>query len=119
RRRWADAATMNGQMDHLLAMSDRPNIMVQVLPFDAPPERQSPISSHFTLISVPSPGAAGPLQLAYTEGEGEIRYLDDRKALKAHERAWSRVTAAALSFSESRKLIQHAGDEFKEKAQDR
>lgn len=114
RRKWADAATMREQMDYLISMSDRPNIMLQVLPFDAPPGRRSPIGNHFVLLSVPSPGAAGPLELAYIEGEGEIRYQDDKKALKAHDAAWARLTSAALNFNDSRKFIKRVANEFNE-----
>ena len=112
RREWADAETMREQMHYLVSMSDRRNIMLQVLPFNAPPGRQSPISNRFVLLSVPSPGVAGPLELAYTEGEGEIRYLDDKKALKAHDAAWARLTSAALNFADSRKFVKQVAAEF-------
>lgn len=63
----------------------------------------------FTLLRVPSPGAAGPLEIASTESPGEIRYMDDRKALDAHESAWARLSSAALSFADSRAFIQRIG----------
>ena len=69
--------------------------MLQVLPFRAQPGRRSPIGNRFTVVRVPSPGTAGPLELAYTEAEGEIRYLDDRKALAAYESAWVRLGRAS------------------------
>lgn len=114
RRMWGDAGVMREQIDHLIKVSNRPNIMIQVMPFDVPPGRRSPISNRFTILRVPSPGAAGPLELAYTEGEGEIRYLDDKRALAAHDKAWARLTAAALSFSDSRKFMKQLRTQFTE-----
>ncbi|GAA2801962.1 helix-turn-helix transcriptional regulator [Saccharopolyspora taberi] len=113
RRMWGDAEVMREQLDYLVKISNRRNVMIQVLPFKSPPGRRSPIGNRFVLLRVPSPGAAGPLELAYVEGEGEIRYLDDKKALAAHDNAWARLTSAALSFSESRKFIGQVAREFK------
>jgi len=112
RRVWGDADVMREQLDYVIKLSNRPNVMLQVMPFDAPPGRRSPIGNRFTLVRVPSPGVAGPLELAYTEGEGEIRYLDDKKALTAHDMAWTRLSTAALSFEESRKFMRQVAREF-------
>lgn len=114
RRRWADDATMREQLHHLVSVSKRRNIMVQVLPFDAPPGRRSPVGNRFVLLSVPSPGAAGPLEITYVEGEGEIRYMDDKKALKAHNVSWARLTAAAMNLNDSRAFIKHVAEEFQD-----
>lgn len=114
RRMWGEPAVMREQIDHLIKMSNRPHIMIQVMPFDVPPGRRSPISNRFTILRVPSPGAAGPLELAYTEGEGEIRYLDDKRALAAHDKAWARLTSTALSFVDSRRFMKQVRTELKE-----
>lgn len=85
RRAWGGTDVMREQVNHLIKLSNRPNVMIQIMPFNAPPGRRSPIGHRFTLVRVPSPGVAGPLELAYTESVGEIRYLDDKDALTAHE----------------------------------
>ncbi|MGP4015054.1 DUF5753 domain-containing protein [Saccharopolyspora sp. 5N708] len=87
RRVWGDSEVMREQIDYLIKLSDRPNIHLQVMPFDQPHGRRSPIGNRFTMIRMPTSGAAGPLELVYVEGEGEIRDLDDKKALAAHEKA--------------------------------
>lgn len=112
RRVWGDAAVMREQIDYLIKLSKRPNVLLQVLPFDLPTGRQVPISTAFTLIRVPSPGAAGPLEIAYVEGEGEIRYLDDKKALTAHEASWTRLSNAALRFDETRKFLSRVSKDY-------
>lgn len=112
RRVWGDDEVMAEQIEHLIALSNRRNVMIQVMPFRAKPGRRSPIGNRFTLLHVPTPGAAGPLELAYIESESEVRYQDDRKALQAHESAWARLTNAALSFDETREFMQQTLREF-------
>lgn len=112
RRVWGDVAVMREQIDYLIKLSNRSNVHLQVMPFDQPAGRRSPIANPFTLIRVPSPGAAGPLELAYVEGEVEVRYLDDQKALKAYEAAWARLSNAALRFDETRKFLQTVLQDF-------
>jgi hypothetical protein len=114
RRRWASAEVMRDQIEHLIALSDQPNVMIQVMPFRTAPGRRCPIGTRFTLLRVPSPGEAGPLELAYTEGEGEIRYLDDKKALAAHDSAWARLTNVALRFDETREFLRAVAREYTE-----
>lgn len=113
RRTCGDAEVMRAQIDYLIKLSKRPNVMLQVMPFGQPAGQRSPIKSPFTMIHVPSPGAAGPLELVYVEGEGEIRYLDDKKALAAHEAAWARVSNAALRFEETRKFLKSVLQDFR------
>jgi predicted XRE-type DNA-binding protein len=114
RRYWADAEVMREQVDYLIKLSNRPNVMLRIVPFKAPLGRRSPIGNRFTLLRVPSPGIAGPLEMAYAEGEGEIRYLDDKRALAAHTDAWDRLTNAALSFDDSRKFMRQIAADFRD-----
>ncbi|WP_245812197.1 DUF5753 domain-containing protein [Actinophytocola xinjiangensis] len=112
RRVWGGEAVMREQLDYLIKLSNRPNIMIQVMPFNAPPGRRSPIGTRFILLQIPSPGAAGPLELAYTEDDTEIRYLDDKKALAKREQAWTRMSTAALGFEESRAFMRQVARDF-------
>ncbi|MDA3645058.1 Scr1 family TA system antitoxin-like transcriptional regulator [Saccharopolyspora indica] len=54
------------------------------------------------------------MELAYMEGAGEIRYLDDKKALTAHEPAWARLTSTALRFDETRAFLRTISRELLE-----
>jgi predicted XRE-type DNA-binding protein len=113
RRVWGDAAVMREQINYLIKLSERPNVMIQVMPFDSPAGRRSSIGDRFTLVRVPSPGVAGPLELAYVETVGEIRYLDDKDALTAHDMAWTRLSTAALSFEDSRTFMRQVAEDFR------
>jgi plasmid maintenance system antidote protein VapI len=121
RRTWGeddDDDIMREQIKHMITLSQRPNVRLQVLPFRPPPRRSKEkqnkkgISAPFTLLRVPTTGAAGSLQMAYVEGESEIRYLDDRKALRTHEEAWGRLTNAALKFEETRDFLRDVARDF-------
>ncbi|WP_343049859.1 DUF5753 domain-containing protein [Saccharopolyspora hordei] len=112
RREWALEDVMREQIEHLIELSNRPNMMLQIMPFKAAPGRRSPIGTRFGLLRVPSPGAAGPIEVAYTEGVGDPRYLDDQRALDAHESAWARLTNAALRFDESRAFLKALSSEY-------
>lgn len=114
RRMWAPAEVMAEQIRHLIALSHRSHVMIQILPFNTPPRRHPAIGPQFSLLRIPSPGAAGPLELAYTEGESELRYLDDKKALSAYELGWTRLTNAALRFDESRDFMQQVAEEYQQ-----
>jgi transcriptional regulator with XRE-family HTH domain len=105
RRVWCDAPTLVAQLEHLITLSQRENVMIQVLPFARPVGRRTPIGNRFTLLRIPAVGVAGPLELAYTEARGEFRYLDDAEALTAYDNAWTRLTAAALPFEETRGFL--------------
>lgn len=113
RQVWGDHEVMREQIDYLIKLSKRPNVMLQLMPFDIPGRRVA-IETPFTLLHVPSPGAAGPLELAYVDSvAGEIRYLDDKKALRAHEAAWVRLANAALTFEETRTFLREVAQDFK------
>lgn len=103
-------------VDSPICGAGSPSWVPCLLPFDLPPGRHSPIGARFTLLRAPSPGVAGPVELAYLEGQGEIRYLDDKKTLAAYDTAWARLTAAALSFSDSRKFMAQVLDDFRQLA---
>ncbi|WP_439664778.1 Scr1 family TA system antitoxin-like transcriptional regulator [Lentzea sp. HUAS TT2] len=70
------------------------------------------LGTSFTLVRVPSPGAAGHLELAYTESESQIRYLDDELSLNAHDQAHARLPAAALSYEKSREFMRQVARDF-------
>lgn len=113
RRVWGDATVMLEQIEYMITLSKRPNILLQVLPFALPAGRQVPVYNPFTLIRIPSPGVAGPLEVAYVEGAGEIRYLDEKKALATHETHWTRLSNAALRFDETRQFLAKVADDFR------
>ncbi len=114
RREYGGHAVMVEQLEHLLTQSKRPNILIQVLPFTVT-TRGAGVEDRFTLIRVPSPGAAGDLDIAIVESQGDIRYIDDKPAVAAREAVWSRLSAAALSAADTRTFIEHVVRSFRRK----
>jgi plasmid maintenance system antidote protein VapI len=105
KREVGGADVMRSQMDHLMELSKLPNVTVQVIPFKVLPT--GGLIDRFDLLELPSSGVVGPLGLAYTESPGEIRFIDSKDALIAYNRAWSRLTAVALSPDETRKVLRY------------
>lgn len=114
RREYGGREVMLEQLDHLTNLSRRPNILIQVLPFTVT-TRGAGMEDRYTLIQVPSPGAAGDLEMAIVESQGDIRYIDDKLAVAARETVWSRLSAAALGAADSRKFIDHVARSMRRK----
>ncbi|RKN16260.1 XRE family transcriptional regulator [Micromonospora musae] len=98
RRRIGEPAVMAQQFNHLVEMSELPQIDIHVVPADA--------GMH--------PGLAGPFILARTTDGAEVAHLDNQ--LRAHvtdrpddvnslQRAWERVRGETLPRRASRELI--------------
>lgn len=106
RRRWADRETMRHQIEHLINLSNRRKVLIQVVPFDVEHGRRSPVGHRFTMLHVPTPGMAGPLEFVYAEGVGDIRYIDQERAVVEHEEAWSLLQTIALNPGQTREFMQ-------------
>ncbi|MDE1674744.1 helix-turn-helix domain-containing protein [Nocardia gipuzkoensis] len=106
RRSYGGDAVMLEQVNHLIEVSWRPNIILQVMPFT----HQAPgagMEDRYILIRVPSPGAAGDLEMAVVEAQGEIRYIDEKPAIAIREKIFARLSATALSEADSRQFMEH------------
>lgn len=112
RREYGPPEVMREQVDFMIKQTKRPNVRLQVLPFKTRVQSAS-IRECFVLLRIPSPGVAGPLEFAYTENEAELRYLDDKTAVATFDESWSRLTAAALGFEDSRKFMRQVASEYK------
>ncbi|MEV6280258.1 helix-turn-helix transcriptional regulator [Nocardia sp. NPDC051832] len=106
RRTYGGDAVMLEQIGHLLALSQRPNIQLQIMPFT----HQAPgagMEDRYILLRAPSPGAAGDLEMAVVEAQGEIRYIDDKAAVGIRDRIFNRLAMTALSPGDSRHFMEH------------
>jgi hypothetical protein len=100
-------SVMREQIDHMIKLSKRDNVLLQVLTFKERASGTQVATRPFIMVRVPSPGVAGPLELGYIQGEKEIRYIDDKKALDAYEKAWRLLTSAALPAEDSRRFMRY------------
>lgn len=96
---------MTGQLDHLIEMSQRPRIDLQVLPRDVG-AHQAQQGAPFSVLRFPPdfrhPGVVHEDTLAGS------RYLDDPDTVAIYDRAITRLQAIAASPEESRALLQQA-----------
>lgn len=97
--------TMRNQLVHLAALSRRPHMTIQVLPFAAQTYAVSSFS--FVILRFDQDSAS---DVIYTENFTDADYLDRPDLVRAYTRLWDDLRAAALGPVESRLLIEQLGD---------
>ncbi|KUL39299.1 DUF5753 domain-containing protein [Actinoplanes awajinensis] len=105
RRLVGGPAVMQGQMAHLLELSRRRTVTLQVLPFDA----QTHVESLFNFVILRFDDDPAS-DVIYTESYTDADYLDRPDLVRAYTRLWDDLRAAALGPAESRALIEQLGD---------
>lgn len=114
RRTWGSSEVMREQVEHLITRSQMPNVIIQILPFE-PREggAQAALNYRFTLLRIPAPGLAGPLEVAYTELATDLRFDDDKKTVAAHDALWTRLAGVALNAPESRAFLRTVAESYR------
>lgn len=107
RRMRGDSRVMAEQLDHLLALSERPGMTVQVVPFARRPGITLEVMlERFALLRLPAPGVIGQfrqhLDFAFTVLAGRL-YPDGN--VQPYERLWLNATSAALSPEATRRFL--------------
>jgi transcriptional regulator with XRE-family HTH domain len=101
-----DAVIMHTQLAHLLEMSERPRIDIQVLPFDAgaTPAQQG---ATFILMTFP-PAMEHDTGLVYVDLLTGGRYIEEAAEINEYQRALTRLHALAADQKRSREIIKRA-----------
>jgi transcriptional regulator with XRE-family HTH domain len=106
--------TLLRQLDHMIQLSERENITIQIIPFLAPSTNSFVVRpTEFLLLRIPAPGLAGPLDLGYTEAGFEARIIEDKPGVAAFETAWAALTAVALSPHDSLRFMDNLKIQFR------
>lgn len=107
KRVYGGNAVMSAQMAHLIGLSHRPNVRIQILPFSAPAS-----SIAFTGLRVKGLRSNdAPLELVYLENLHDADYVDAPGPVEDYHDLWKHLTTGALARDESRRLIlQYAGE---------
>ncbi len=108
RRNIGGAAIMRAQLTHLAEIAERPNVELQVLPFDAQTFGAAWIG--FIVLRF---GHDVTSDVVYVETYIDADYLDGPDAVQAYAALWNRLTAAAMGQVESRDLIMRVAEEKK------
>jgi len=89
---------MYGQLQHLLAMTARRNITVQVVPFDMEPT----VATHDSVLIPEFPDQP---TLAYEETRTTSTFLEDEEHIARARLAWQKLHAVALPEEDSTRMI--------------
>jgi transcriptional regulator with XRE-family HTH domain len=105
-RQYGGAVTMHGQLQHLLDVSERPRIDIQVLPFDAgaTPAQQG---GSFMVMRFP-PEMENDPGLVYLELLTGGQYFEQAAEIAEYRRAMTRLHALAADQKRSGEIIQQA-----------
>ena len=110
-RQRGDAKVMRGQLKHLLEMSKRPRIDIQVLPFDAG-ATPAQDGGTFTVMRFP-PEMENDPGLVYLELLTGGQYFEKADEIAEYRRALTRLHALAADQKVSRGIIERAMKEVK------
>lgn len=100
RRPYGDRDVMRGQLQHLIEMSERPNVRLQVMPFSF--GGHSGESGAFTLLSFPESDLA---DIVYVEQLTSALYLDKPEDVAQYEKALTELQLDSPGPKESRDLL--------------
>lgn len=100
RRPYGDRAVMRGQLQHLIDISERPNVRLQIMPFSF--GGHSGESGAFTILSFPD---ADLSDVVYMEQLTSALYLDKREDVAQYEQALKELQQDSPGPSESRDLL--------------
>ncbi|GLU50476.1 helix-turn-helix domain-containing protein [Nocardiopsis ansamitocini] len=102
RRAIGGTETMKEQVQHLIDLSRRPRIDIQVLPFSAGAHAAAGIP--FTLLGFDGTDAAG--SVVYLETHKDGFYLDSDHEIARHRLIFSRTQGSAMSVEDSRDFLE-------------
>ncbi|MFE2047818.1 helix-turn-helix domain-containing protein [Streptomyces sp. NPDC059459] len=100
RRPYGDRGVMRGQLQHLIEMSERPNVRLQVMPFGF--GGHSGESGAFTILSFPESDLS---DVVYLEQLTSALYLDKREDVTQYETALKELQQDSPGPDESRDLL--------------
>jgi transcriptional regulator with XRE-family HTH domain len=100
RRPYGDRAVMRGQLQHLIDISERPNVRLQIMPFSF--GGHSGESGAFTILSFPD---ADLSDVVYMEQLTSALYLDKREDVAQYEQALKELQQDSPGPAESRDLL--------------
>ncbi|MFF5303463.1 helix-turn-helix domain-containing protein [Streptomyces sp. NPDC013161] len=100
RRPYGDREVMRGQLQHLIEISERPNVQLQILPLGY--GNYPDTSGAFTILSFPGPEVA---DVVYLEQLTSALYLDKREEVALYKEAMKELQSDSPGPTESRDLL--------------
>jgi transcriptional regulator with XRE-family HTH domain len=106
RRNVGGAGVMREQLEHLAALAERPNVELQIYPFNA--QTYEIATFEFIMLRFDHDPQT---DVVYIEDYTNADYLDHPDTVRAYAGLWDRLQAAALGPVESRRLIVQTADQ--------
>ncbi|MEN8654940.1 helix-turn-helix transcriptional regulator [Streptomyces sp. 21So2-11] len=100
RRPYGDRSVMQGQLRHLIEVSEHPNVTLQIMPFSFGGHAGE--SGAFTMLRFPESDLS---DLVYLEQLTSALYLDKREEVAQYERVMGRLKADSPGPAESRDVL--------------
>ncbi len=97
---------MAEQLDQIAALARRRRIVLQVLPWNVPPQPCTMLSLTFMEFEAEPP-------TVYTEGPYHGQVIDDLAIVRQYHKAYDRLRAAALPLEASLALLEEAAEEYR------
>ncbi|MGW5021575.1 helix-turn-helix domain-containing protein [Streptomyces cacaoi] len=104
RRPFGSAEVMAGQLAHLVELSERPNVTLQVVPFESGGHAAE--SGAFTLLRFPESDLS---DIVYLEQLTSALYLDKRDDVGQYDKVLERLEAIALTPEQTRDHLRKIG----------
>jgi transcriptional regulator with XRE-family HTH domain len=103
RRRLPHAGVMEGQLRHILQATSRPNIRIQVIPYEVGlyPGAEN---TYWSILDTP-PGEQHPPRTVYTESFTGAHILDSEAEVARMDEAFDAISRLALKPEDSRSLV--------------
>jgi transcriptional regulator with XRE-family HTH domain len=111
RRPVPDRSVMADQLRHLAVASQRFNVSVRILPFDAGLHRGAVVGA-FAILDFPQDIPHPEPSTVYIEGATGALYHDRPAEIAAYEAIWASAADLALSGSDSHAMVAAAADEW-------
>lgn len=108
RRTAGGREVMRGQLRHLIELSGRPDITIQVLPFAK--GAHAAMDGSFVILRFPDPGSDA--DVVYVEGPAGNIYLENHEHVRSANARYDRIRVLAQDEDESRRFIKGVLEEM-------
>jgi transcriptional regulator with XRE-family HTH domain len=99
-------AVVREQVAHVIALSQRPNIEIQVMPFVSTSHDVDDKLYPFTYFYVPPDGVADAIEFVHIGAPDARRYINQKSTLAVYEQLFTAAMNAALGADDSRRYLE-------------